>query len=88
MKIRTSCGASLSPPNSRLLCSRMAKLAFCRVSAAFKKASSPQALSMLLPPWETKGSVTPVRGSRSTAPKMLSTLWNTSSDMAAQAAMV
>ena len=42
----------------------MAKLDFSRVSEAFRKASRPQEASMAEPPLETKGRVTPVRGSR------------------------
>ena len=49
----------------------MAKLAFCRVSVALRKASSPQEATMAEPPLETKGKVTPVKGSRSTDPKTL-----------------
>ena len=40
----------------------MAKLAFCRVSVALRKASSPQEAIMAVPPLDTKGKVTPVRG--------------------------
>ena len=50
------------------LLSFTAKLAFCRVSAAFTKASSPQEATMLVPPLETKGKVTPVKGRMSTVP--------------------
>ena len=65
-----------------------AKLAFSRVSVAFRKASSPQAPIMALPPLETKGKVTPVRGRRSVAPKTLRQVWKTMRDAAAQPAMV
>ena len=47
---------------------RMAKLAFSRVSVAFRKAKSPQADIMAEPPLETKGKVTPVSGRMSTDP--------------------
>ena len=43
---------------------------------------------MAEPPLETKGNVTPVRGSRSTEPNTFRQVWNTSRDAAAQAAMV
>ena len=66
----------------------MAKLDFARVSAAFRKASRPQEASMAEPPLETKGRVTPVRGSRSMAPKMFRAVCTTMSEPAAQAAMV
>ena len=46
----------------------MAKLAWGRVSVAFKKASRPQEASMDDPPLDTKGKVTPVRGRMSTEP--------------------
>ena len=49
----------------------MAKLAFCRVSVALRKASSPQEAIMAVPPLDTKGKVTPVRGRMSTAPNTL-----------------
>ncbi len=63
----------LRPPAGRLgqaplVLRAMAKLAFSRVSVAFRKASSPHADIMAEPPLETKGNVTPVRGSRSTEP--------------------
>ncbi len=58
--------ASVAQPVLRRLGSRMAKLAFCRVSVAFRKASSPQADIMADPPLDTKGKVTPVRGRMST----------------------
>ena len=48
-----------------------AKLAFCRVSAAFTNASKPQAHSILEPPLERKGKFTPVRGRISTVPSAL-----------------
>ena len=66
----------------------MAKLAFSRVSMAFKNASRPQADIMAEPPLETKGKVTPVRGSRSTEPNTFRLVWNTSREPAAQAAMM
>lgn len=66
----------------------MAKLALGRVSVAFKKASRPQEAIMAEPPLDTKGNVTPVRGSRSTEPSTFSAVWNTSREPAAQAAMV
>ena len=66
----------------------VAKLAFSRVSVAFRKARRPQAPIMALPPLETKGKVTPVRGSRSVAPKTLRQVWKTIRDAAAQPAMV
>ena len=66
----------------------MAKLALLRVSAAFKKANSPQADSMDDPPLDTKGKVTPVRGRMSTDPSTFRVVWNTSRLVAAQAAMV
>ena len=43
---------------------------------------------MAEPPLETKGRVTPVRGSRSMAPKMFRAVCTTMSEPAAQAAMV
>ena len=46
-----------------------AKLAFCRVSQALRKASMAQQAIMLEPPLETKGKVTPVNGRKSTVPK-------------------
>ena len=66
----------------------MAKLASARVSMAFRYASSPHADSMAEPPLDTKGKVTPVRGSRSMAPKMFRAVCTTMSEPAAQAAMV
>ena len=66
----------------------MAKLAFCLVSAAFRNDSSPQEASMLVPPDETNGNVTPVRGSRSTEPNTLSIVWKINMDVAAQAAIL
>ena len=65
----------------------MAKLALGRVSVAFKKASSPQEEIMDVPPLDTKGKVTPVRGRMSTAPNTLRQVWNTIMEVAAQAAM-
>ena len=65
-KIERRAAGSRFPP--RRAGSLMAKLALCRVSVAFKKASRPQEASMDDPPLDTKGKVTPVRGSRSTAP--------------------
>src|SRR5699024_71951 len=63
-----------SPPSStsRFEGSLTATEAFCRVSAALMKASSPQQAIILEPPLDTKGKVTPVSGSRSTVPKTLS----------------
>ena len=49
----------------------MAKLAFCRVSAALTKASRPQAPIMLVPPLLKNGKVTPVKGRMSTVPRQL-----------------
>ena len=43
---------------------------------------------MAEPPLDTKGSVTPVRGSRSMAPNTFRAVWAASRDPAAQAAMV
>ena len=63
------------------------KLALGRVSAAFKKARSPQQEIMLEPPTETKGRVTPVRGRISTAPSTFRVAWNTSMAAAELAAM-
>ena len=41
-----------------------------------------------VPPFETKGNVTPVNGSMSVHPKMLSIVWNTIMEVAPQAPMV
>ena len=41
------------------------------VSVALRKASSPQEAIMAVPPLDTKGKVTPVRGRMSTAPNTL-----------------
>ena len=49
---------------------------------------NPQAEIMLEPPLETKGKVTPVRGSRSTVPSTLRMVWTMRMLMAAQAPMV
>ena len=43
---------------------------------------------MEVPPFETKGKVTPVRGSRSTEPNTLRQVWKAMREAAAQAAMV
>lgn len=67
---------------------RIAKLAFWRVSVAFRKASRPQVAIMLVPPEETNGKVTPVSGRMSTEPKTLSMVWNVNRDIAEQAAML
>ena len=53
---------------SRFAGRRTARPEFCRLSPALMKASSAQQAIMLEPPQETKGKVTPVRGSRSTEP--------------------
>ena len=50
---------------------RIAKLAFCRVSAAFIKASNPQTEIMPEPPLERNGNVTPVNGTTSSDPNTL-----------------
>ena len=57
------------------------------MSAAFTKASMPQQAIMLVPPEETNGKVTPVRGSRSTEPNTFRIVWNMNRDVVAQAAM-
>jgi len=49
-----------------------AMLALSLVSAAFRNASKAHDTVMLVPPLETNGNVTPVKGSRSTHPKTLS----------------
>ena len=46
----------------------MANDAFCRVSAALIKASSPHTHTILDPPFDTNGNVTPVSGRMSTVP--------------------
>ena len=43
---------------------------------------------MLDPPMDTKGKVTPVSGSRSTAPSTFSAIWHTSMAAVAQERMV
>ena len=67
---------------------RRAKLAFWRVSAALRKAIRLQHESMLEPPIDTNGNVTPVSGSRSTEPSVLSVTCTVSIAAAAQEAMV
>ena len=42
---------------------------------------------MAVPPLDTKGKVTPVKGRMSTAPTTLRQVWNTIMEVAAQAAM-
>ena len=66
----------------------VAKLAFSRVSVAFRKASRPHAPIMAEPPLDTKGQVTTVSGRMSTAPNTFRQVWNTIIDAAAQPAMV
>lgn len=66
----------------------MAKLAFCLVSAAFRKESSPHEAIILVPPADTNGKVTPVSGSRSIDPKTFKIVWKMNMDVAAQAAML
>jgi hypothetical protein len=67
--VRACCSRSSGTRLPAAHAGTVAKLAFSRVSVAFRKASRPQADSMALPPLETKGKVTPVRGRRSTEPK-------------------
>ena len=66
---------------------RTASAAFCRVSDALINASSAQQDIMELPPTETKGSVTPVRGSRSVEPNTFSMACTTKIMAAEQAVM-
>lgn len=66
----------------------MAKLAFCLVSAALRKESSPHEASILVPPDETNGMVTPVKGSRSMDPNTFRIVWKINMEVAAQAAML
>ena len=67
--------------------SLMVKLALGRVSAALMKASRPQQEIILEPPTDTKGSVTPVRGRISTAPRTFREAWKISIAAAELAAM-
>ena len=64
------------------------KLARSRVSVAFRKAKRPQAAIIAEPPLDTKGSVTPVNGSRSTVPNTFSTVCTMRIAATAQAPMV
>ena len=62
-----------------------AKLAFCLVSKAFIKASKHQQDTSELPPLLRKGKVTPVKGSISKEPPILSMAWKSSMAAAPQA---
>ena len=53
-----------------------------------QKRQQSQEASILVPPDETNGNVTPVRGSRSTEPNTLSIVWKINMDVAAQAAIL
>ena len=66
----------------------MANDAFCRVSAALIKARSPHTQTMLEPPLETNGNVTPVSGRKSAMPKTFRIVCVTMTVAAAQAPMV
>jgi hypothetical protein len=71
----------------RRLGSFTASPAFCRVSDALIYASIHQLESILVPPTDTKGRVTPVRGSRSVEPKTFSIVCTRKIMAAEQAAM-
>lgn len=66
----------------------MATEAFCRVSAALIKASRPQTQTMLDPPFDTNGNVTPVSGRKSAMPNTFKIVCVTMTVTAAQAPMV
>ena len=66
---------------------RTAKLASRRLSALLIKAISIQQLKSEVPPRETKGKVTPVKGRMSSEPNTFMASWVSSMLMAAQAAM-
>ena len=63
------------------------KLASRRVSVAFTKASSIQHDTREVPPFETKGKVTPVKGRISSEPKTFRPIWTIMRLTAAQPAM-
>ena len=66
----------------------MAILASFLMSAALKYERRAHEVIMLVPPAETNGNVTPVRGRRSTAPKTFSIVWKINIVAAPHAPMV
>ena len=58
------------------------------MSTAFRNAKSPQLEIILIPPFEMKGRVTPVKGKISTVPRTFRAVWKISRDVAEHAAIV